>query len=288
MHKVVMQHRRCLHTQAEPDRVETTAAGIDTDPIQATEPANGRRAENTRTRHAAVHALIEQRISLKAIARQLHLSRGTVRKYARARTPEELIAANPPRGGSPLEPFTTYLRERHAAGVLDTRVMFDEVRSRGYRGTLRTLQRFMIQVRGDQGIPRPLPVPSARRITGWIMRPDSRLTDEDRETLAKARAQCPDLDTLVRLTHGFTRLVRNRGGARLEAWIDEATNSPFPPISGFAAGLHRDYDAVVAGLTHHWSSGAVEGTVNRIKMIKRQMFGRANLDLLRKRVLERP
>jgi transposase len=120
------------------------------------------------------------------------------------------------------------------------------------------------------------------------MRPDSRLTDEDRNSLAQARAQCPDLDTLVRLTHGFTQLVRNRGGARLETWINEATNCPFPPISGFAAGLHRDYDAVVAGLTHHWSSGAVEGTVNRIKMIKRQMFGRANLDLLRKRVLARP
>ncbi|MET7398909.1 transposase, partial [Dactylosporangium sp. NPDC005572] len=90
------------------------------------------------------------------------------------------------------------------------------------------------------------------------------------------------------LAHGFTHLVRNRGGKRLETWINEATNSPFPQISGFATGLMRDFDAVVAGLTHHRSSGAVEGTVNRIKTIKRQMFGRAKLDLLRKRILNRP
>jgi transposase len=285
VHKVVAQHRRCLHPQAGPGPAKTT---LESDPVPAATPAQGRRADNTRERHAVVHELTAQGISLKAIARQLHLSRNTVRKYAHARTPDELITANPPRGGGPLEPFMTYLRERHAAGVHDNRVMFDDIRAQGYRGILRTLQRFMIQVRSHHCVPRPLPVPSARQLTGWIMRPDSRLTDEDRDSLAQARAQCPDLDTLVRLTHGFTQLVRGRGGARLETWINEATNSPFPPISGFVAGLHRDYDAVVAGMTHHWSSGAVEGTVNRIKMIKRQMFGRANLDLLRKRVLARP
>jgi hypothetical protein len=199
-----------------------------------------------------------------------------------------LIGTNPARGGGPLEVFKTELQARHNDGDTDTRAMFADIRARGYRGTLRTLQRFIIQLRGHDRAPTPAPVPSARQIAGWIMRPDTRLAEDGRSSLKQARTQCPDLDTLTHLTHGFTHLVRNRGGASLEAWVNEATSSPFQEIRGFAGGLLRDYDAVVAGLTHHWSSGAVEGTVNRIKMIKRQMFGRAKLDLLRKRILNRP
>jgi transposase len=74
-------------------------------------------------------------------------------------------------------------------------------------------------------------------------------------------------------------------GLRLPEWITEAVTSDLPGISTFAAGLESDFDAVTAGLTTDWNSGPVEGTVNRIKMLKRQMFGRAGFPLLRKRVL---
>jgi transposase len=75
------------------------------------------------------------------------------------------------------------------------------------------------------------------------------------------------------------------GPKRLKAWIEQAQQGPVPHISAFATGLHKDWNAVMAGLTTQWSSGAVEGNVNRIKMIKRQMYGRANPDLLRRRIL---
>jgi transposase len=117
------------------------------------------------------------------------------------------------------------------------------------------------------------------------MRPDDKLSDDDRAGLKDARARCADLDTLTELAHGFNRLVRERRGQQLQDWIDKATQSPFSQIRGFATGLLNDFDAVRAGLTQPWSSGTVEGTINRIKTIKRQMYGRANLDLLRKRVL---
>ncbi|MFD4143027.1 transposase [Streptomyces sp. NPDC058572] len=74
-------------------------------------------------------------------------------------------------------------------------------------------------------------------------------------------------------------------GLRLPEWITEAVTSSLPGISTFAAGLENDFDAVTAGLTTGWNSGPVEGAVNRIKMLKRQMFGRAGFPLLRKRVL---
>ena len=97
----------------------------------------------------------------------------------------------------------------------------------------------------------------------------------------------PDLDALTELAHGFNRLVRERGGHQIDEWIKRATASSFPELRGFAAGLLNDFDAVRAGLTQHWSGGAVEGIVNRIKKIKQQMCGRAKLDLLRKRILAR-
>ncbi|MEE6260134.1 transposase [Plantactinospora sonchi] len=77
-------------------------------------------------------------------------------------------------------------------------------------------------------------------------------------------------------------------GSTSHAWIDRARHAGYPEIRGFAAGLVSDRDAVVAGLAQPWSSGPVEGQVNRIKTIKRQMYGRANLDPLRKRVLTTP
>ncbi len=117
------------------------------------------------------------------------------------------------------------------------------------------------------------------------MRPDDKLSDDDRLGLKDARARCADLDTLTTLAHGFNQLVRERRGRHLEDWIKQATASAFPEIRGFATGLLADFDAVTAGLTLPWSSGPVEGNINRIKMIKRQMYGRAKLDLLRKRVL---
>jgi transposase len=164
-------------------------------------------------------------------------------------------------------------------------VLYAEIRARGYRGGERTLRRYLVQIRGHDQPPSPPAVPSARQITAWIMRPDAKLTDDDRTGLKNACARCPELAAVTDLAHGFNNLVRHRRGDQLEAWINHAEHRPFPEIRGFATGLRSDFDAVKAGLTHHWSSGAVEGNINRVKTIKRQMYGRAKLDLLRKRVL---
>jgi hypothetical protein len=156
----------------------------------------------------------------------------------------------------------------------------------GPRWSARTLRRTVAELRRHLQTPAPPQVASARQLTAWIMRPDERLTDDDRLGVKDACTRCPDLATLTGLAHGFTNLVRQRGGdTRLQEWISHATSSTFPELRGFAAGLLRDLDAVIAGVTDAWRSGAVEGTVNRIKTIKRQMHGRAKLDLLRKRIL---
>ena len=84
---------------------------------------------------------------------------------------------------------------------------------------------------------------------------------------------------------GFARMMTELRGERLEQWITTVEHDTLAPLASFARFLRRDQDAVHAGLTLEHSSGKVEGTVNKIKMIKRQMFGRASFDLLRTRVL---
>jgi transposase len=80
-------------------------------------------------------------------------------------------------------------------------------------------------------------------------------------------------------------LVRERRGTQLEKWIEDVQSTGPPELRGFSRNLHRDWQAVQAGFTVHWSSGPVEGNINRLKLIKRQMYGRGAFDLLRKRVL---
>lgn len=289
--KVVAAHRRCLHP------TPPTAAAVprpDSDSVKAggERPAGngGRRADNTRARHTAVHQLLNEGVPLKAIARRLSLNVKTVRKYARADDPERLIGPNPPTGRDVLSEFKPYLHDRVGQDPdLGNEQLFREIRERGYRCSLRTLRTYLAQIRRDRSAPpAPPPVPSARQITGWIMRPDDKLDEDDRLGLKAACVACPDLAAVTELAQAFNHLVRTRGGVRLEDWITTAVASPFPEIRGFAKGLYHDFDAVSAGLTLHWNSGKVEGTVNRIKMIKRQMYGRAKLDLLRKRILTRP
>lgn len=273
--KVVGRHRRCLQ-QSAPERV-TTPPGLT--------PTAGRRVTNTQQRYAAVHTLLAKGLAIKAIARHLHLDLKTVRRYARAANPEQLLGPNPSSGPGRLGPFKPYLHARCAEGVTATSVLLEEIRARGYRGSERTLRRHLVQIRGPEQPPPAPPVPSAREITAWIMRPDDRLSDDDRTRLKDARARCADLAALTDLAHGFNNLVRQRGGDRLETWINNTERCAYAEVRAFATGLRADFDAVRAGLTRQWSSGPVEGNINRVKMIKRQMYGRAKLDLLRKRIL---
>ena len=111
------------------------------------------------------------------------------------------------------------------------------------------------------------------------------LTDVDRAQLAKVLASCPQLAAAAGHVQAFADLMRKQRGERLPDWMHRVEADNLPALYSLITGLRRDMDAVTAGLTQTWSSGPVEGTVNRIKTIKRQMYGRANLDLLRKRIL---
>jgi hypothetical protein len=112
-----------------------------------------------------------------------------------------------------------------------------------------------------------------------------RLTDDQAQQLKTILTRCPALDRTSHHVRAFAELMNDRQGKHLDQWIAGVQADDLPALHTFVTGLGQDLDAVVAGLSLRYSSGAVEGHNNKIKMLKRQMFGRANFDLLRKRVL---
>ena len=111
------------------------------------------------------------------------------------------------------------------------------------------------------------------------------LADDDRGALTQITARCEELKVTRDLVREFADMLCNQRGEHLETWAAQTEASPVSELRGFSKGLRKDWAAVTAGLTTPYNSGTVEGHVNRIKMIKRQMYGRAKPDLLRKRVL---
>ena len=117
-----------------------------------------------------------------------------------------------------------------------------------------------------------------------VRRPDE-LEVADREIVERLCQHSADIATAYHLAQDFMVMVRERQAAALERWLDRAATSAIPEIGSFMAGLQRDKAAVLAALELPWSNGQVEGEINRLKLIKRSMYGRANFDLLRQRVL---
>jgi transposase len=241
----------------------------------------------TRQRYAQVQTLVAQGKGSKPITRELGLAKETVRRFVRARSVEELLATS--RAGRPsiLDQFKPYLHQRWRDGATNASDLFREIRQQGYSGSLGTVIAYLRPFRHLGPPPATPPPPKVRDISGWLLRhPDSLDADEQLKR-KQVLARCPHLEALASHVTAFAELMTGRHGERLNIWIGQVERDELPQLRSFAAGLKRDLTAVVNGLSLPYSSGAVEGNVNRIKMLKRQMYGRANLDLLRKRVLLR-
>jgi hypothetical protein len=230
--------------------------------------------------------------SLNRICQQLRLDRSTVRRFARAASVEELLVKATNRTGK-LDGYTSHLHTRFHQGVTDAVTLHAELRHLGFTGSVQTVRRYLHPLRGtaprSAQPPRPVPprpdVPKPRHLTRWIMTDPRHLDAEQTDQLATALAACPELHATAEHVRDFADLMNKHRGDRLTEWIQRVQADPLPALHSLATGLRRDLDAVVAGLTMPWNSGPVEGNVNRIKTIKRQMYGRASFPLLRKRIL---
>jgi transposase len=306
--KAVAAHRSCLtepdlDPASGPDCGDTPAgpaAPVLPDGLRDVDGRERRLVSRTRDRHAAVHELLAAGHSLRSASRALGLDRKTVRRFASQPGPDMLLVKATSRP-SILDPFKPYLGQRWNEGITNAAALHEEIRARGWTGGIVTVERYLRQFRTADGrdrqarahpqltAPTAPPPPKTRQITSWLLRRPETLTDDEQAQLAAIRARCPHIDALACHVRSFAEMMTRRTGDNdLEGWLAAAEASDLPQLRSFAHGIRIDQQAVTNGLTLPWSSGKVEGTVNKIKMLKRQMYGRASFTLLRKRVILHP
>jgi transposase len=175
------------------------------------------------------------------------------------------------------------------------------LRAKGYKGSPKALYRCLASLEcfvsspsrrsgasessETKNQPNPLLALSASQATWLFFRKEEDLKAEEQENLRQLRQVSPNLETAYQLVKEFLHMVRELTGERLEEWLGKVEASHLQAFQPFVTGVHQDKDAVLAGLTLPWSNGPVEGQVNRLKLMKRSMYGQAELDLLKLRVL---
>jgi len=266
--------------------------------------AQQHRAQQRRARRLAhyeqVHKLRQQGYQVLDIAHHLGMGERTVFTYlSSSQFPEWQPYPHRRQTQSLLTPYKPYLLEQWNAGQRQTKRLFEQIQQQGYAGSYMTVTRYTHQLRQFQreqlstlegrgsapaSIDSKQPPLTARRATWLVLKLSQQRSVAD-ELLLTELQQHPDLATAINLAQQFAALVRQRLPQQLDRWLEQASSSSIKQFQNFAKSLQEDYEAVKAGVTLAVSNGQVEGQINRLKMLKRQMYGRAGFDLLQKRVL---
>jgi transposase len=289
--RCLTRHHARLHEAAQrsapPDAIPRATKGSRAD------------ARRKQERHAAreqhfqqVVALAQQGVSAHQIARHLQIARATVAKFLQVAAFPDLALHPRPRR---IDPYLPYLRERWNAGQHNVRQLWREIWAQGYPCSDIGVRRIVSTWR--EPAPQPgvagTPLPAKRevlsystRTTRWLLwKAPEELSEREGAYVAALKQCCPSIAEAQRLLTTFRTILTQRCSEQLDPWLDQCEQSGISELVGFARGLRRDYSAVQAALRYAWSQGQIEGQVNRLKLLKRQMYGRAKFDLLRQRVL---
>ena len=268
-------------------------------------PAQQRAAQRQARRqalHTQVWALHHQGWTAPAIAQHLGMSLRTVQRDLQRATFTGRKQRSD-RGDSVLNPYKGSLLERWNAGCRTAARLFRALHQQGYAGSYALVAAYARRLRQAQGLApgqrcprRPLPRVAEpvcppltpRRATWLVLRRATKRTEAETQQLTQLHAQAAEVAEAIDLAQDFLQLVRQRQPEHFDAWLERASTSALEAVQRFASGLRDDYAAVTAGMTLPWSTSPVEGHINRLKMVKRQMFGRAHLDLLSRRFLRAP
>lgn len=283
------RHGRDLHAAAAAvqDADVAPTAPATSSAATAELPAQADRHTVRRARFDEALALRAQGWSARRIARVVGANRQTVRGWLRS---GELPTWRQQRRGSSVDRHAEHLDRRWAEGCRNAAQLWREVREQGFRGRLRTVQRW---VRGRRDADSAVsnagrttthwPMPSKQRASWLVVADPERLDANDECFVGALLARSPKLADLASLARRFRAMVREQQADELDGWLAAAKGSA---LAGFADGIRRDLDAVRAALKLPWSTGPVEGQISRLKTIKRTMCGRAGFELLRQRVLQ--
>ena len=191
---------------------------------------------------------------------------------------------------SVFDPYAAYVLGRWQEGVHEAKQLYEEIRAQGFPGTVRIVQRFVQALAAD---PVRIALPeasaaerfSANQVTWLFIRDSENLATKEQAELALLCQRSATVAEAYQLTQRFMTMLRERRGQEFENWVSAVEASQLPELRRFAHSLLRDKEAVVAGLTLSVSNGPVEAQIHKLKLVKRSMYGRAKLPLLRQRLL---
>jgi transposase len=300
--KTVAAHHRCLRAAAGAQAGPARPAGPQPPaPVPLPEAAappgrTYRLAERTRTRYAEVHERLARGLSRAAVSRELNLDIQTVRRFANATCAEELLGKAEHRP-TKLNPCIDLVNQRWNEGVTSAETITAELRALGFKGDAQTVRRYLKPFRlpgasrshpdphKRKAAPAAPVIPKPRKISKALLTHPDRLTEDETLIVKNATAGCVHLERLHQHVRSFAKIMAQRRGQELPAWLEAVEADDLPELRSLAAGMRRDLAAVINGLTLEHSSGAVEGNVTRVKRIKRDGYGRANFDLLKAQIL---
>lgn len=281
------------------DGTRAVPVPLPSQPATVQQTATQRRAQRVAI-YEQVWTCHRQGMAGHAIARHLGIGKSTVFRYLRTPTFPERKQRRDRGQRSILTPYKDRLLAHWNAGCHEALQLFRLLTQHGYTGSYVTVARYTQRLRQAQGLsPRPHPVHrpvppvaepttpplTVRRAAALILQREEKRTAEDSQQLARLQDQDVELAEAIALTQDFAQVVRQRQPEQLDTWLERATQSALTAFQRFAKSLRADYAAVKAAVTLRWSTGPVEGHINRLKMLKRQLFGRAGVDLLRQRLL---
>jgi transposase len=183
------------------------------------------------------------------------------------------------------------LFERWAEGCHNIACLFRELVERGYKGSYGSVRDNLVRLlptgrkQAAHALSKTSALPTSRQAAFLFLRRSEKLKGEELEQLCQVRQIDPEVELAYELVQQFAHMLRTRTGEHLDAWLNKVASSKLSELQAFATGIEKDKDAVRAGLTWWVNNGMVEGQVTKLKLIKRQGYGRAGFPLLRKRVL---
>jgi transposase len=278
-----------------PPNLPTAAAMAPAASVNCPPPPSARQAQRDRRveRYHEVRRLHQEKIPIREIARTVGLSRGAVRRYLLADRCPDWQRREAPR--TQLDGFRKHIDERIAAGCQDATALHRELTERGSHASYDSVRRFLTRRLAAAGQRRervnaaptpPTQGPSARKLSHEIIRKPENRKPEGQANADALRGVVPELGEAVKLVEELAAMIRKQAVGSLPDWLAKAEAAASPELRGFAEGVRQDEAAVSAAIKEEWSNGQVEGQVNRLKVIKRQMYGRAGFQLLRARVLD--
>ncbi len=281
---------------AETEPEANSVAASEPPPAFSSTPRSRQRSQDRLQRKwqlvEQVQDLRRRGASWRWIAEHLGLARNTVRTYGRAPTDPPRQPTARPRRRSLLDPFEAYLLMRWREGCQNATRLFEEIQAQGYQGGISILRMYCAHLRhhpaqAAQARPRAQrAICASPRELRWLLgRCPEDLDAEEQERLSRLLTVSAEVRTLYGLLQTFLGMVRQRQHEQLRPWMEEAVKSGIAEMQSFVVGIEQDFEAVEAALRLPWSQGVTEGKVNKLKTLKRQMYGRAGLALLRQRFL---